>query len=162
MSTATVVRPGAASVARVRRQGRWPVRTVVVRGVVAVVLVLYAAISLYPFLWMASGAFKDQFEVVAGGNLIPHHPTLSTLTQTWNDLHFFDYFLNSLKVTGLTVVLVLAIYSAAGYAFAVLKFPFRKALYRVFLALLFVPSITVLLPIVLLENKLGLLGGHWG
>jgi multiple sugar transport system permease protein len=25
-----------------------------------------------------------------------------------------------------------------------------------------VPSVTVLLPIVLLENKLGLLGGHWG
>jgi multiple sugar transport system permease protein len=162
MSTATVARPAATSPVPVRRKARLPLRTVLVRGVVGVALALYAAISLYPFLWMASAAFKDQFEVVAGGNLIPHRPTISTLVQTWNDLHFFDYFLNSLKVTGLTVVLVLAVYSAAAYAFAVLAFPGKKAMYRLFLALLFVPSVTVLLPIVLLENKLGLLGGHWG
>jgi multiple sugar transport system permease protein len=162
MSTATGARPDATSPAPGRRKARLPLRTQIVRGVVGVALALYAAISLYPFLWMVSAAFKDQFEVVSGGNLIPHRPTFSTLAQTWNDLHFFDYFLNSLKVTGLTVVLVLAVYSAAGYAFAVLTFPAKEAMYRLFLALLFVPSVTVLLPIVLLENKLGLLGGHWG
>lgn len=137
-------------------------RNVVARAVVGLLLLLYAVVSVYPFLWMVSAAFKDQYEVVAGGHLIPHHPTLHTIVQTWNDLHFFDYFLNSLKVTGLTVVLVLVIYSMAGYAFAVLRFPGRRAIYRLFLALLFVPAVTVLLPLVLLENKLGLLGSHWG
>lgn len=135
---------------------------VAARAVVGLLLTLYAAVSLYPFLWMVSAAFKDQYEVVAGGHLIPHHPTLHTLAQTWNELRFFDYFLNSLKVTGLTVVLVLVVYSMAGYAFAVLRFPGRRALYRLFLALLFVPAATVLLPIVLLENELGILGTHWG
>ena len=125
-------------------------------------LVLYAAISLYPFLWMVSAAFKDQHEVIIDGHLVPHHPTLQTIVQTWNQLHFFHYFLNSLEVTGLTVVGTLVIYSMAGYAFAVLRFPFRRALYRLFLALLFVPAVTVLLPIVLLENKLGILGSHLG
>ncbi|GGM44826.1 carbohydrate ABC transporter permease [Dactylosporangium sucinum] len=134
----------------------------IARGVVFVLLLLYAAISVYPFLWMASAAFKDQFEVVASGSLIPRRPTLHTLAETWNELHFLDYFLNSLKVTALTVVLVLASYAAAGYAFSVLHFPARKALYRLFLALLFVPGVTVLLPIVLLEHKLNLLGTHWG
>jgi multiple sugar transport system permease protein len=163
MSTATVAPPVAASVpATGRRAPRRPLRTLVARAAVAVVLALYAAISLYPFAWMVSAAFKDKVEVVSGGHLIPHHPTLSTLKQTWSDLHFFDYFLNSLKVTGLTVVGVLVIYSAAAYAFSMLTFPGRTALYRMFIVLLFVPSVTVLLPIVLLENKLGLLGGHWG
>jgi multiple sugar transport system permease protein len=160
--TAIDVRPAVTSLPPARRRARRPLRTRVARVVVGALLAMYAAISLYPFLWMVSAAFKDQFEVVSGGHLIPHHPTLSTLIQTWNELHFFDYFLNSLKVTGSTVVLVLAVYSAAAYGFAVLAFPARKALYRLFLALLFVPSVTVLLPIVLLENKLGLLGGHWG
>ncbi|MEU0557029.1 carbohydrate ABC transporter permease [Dactylosporangium sp. NPDC006015] len=138
------------------------VRAWAARIVVGGLLLLYAAISLYPFLWMVSAAFKDQYEVVAGGHLIPHRPTLRTIVDTWQELHFFDYFLNSLKVTALTVVLVLAIYAAAGYAFAVLRFPGRTALYRMFMALLFVPGVAVLLPIVLLENRLGLLGGHWG
>jgi multiple sugar transport system permease protein len=163
VSTATSVRPEAADLPPAEtRPARRPLRSRVARAALAVPLALYAVISLYPFAWMVSAAFKDRFEVVSGGHLIPHHPTLATLAQTWSDLHFFDYFLNSLKVTGLTVVLVLAIYAAAGYAFAVLRFPARAALYRMFLALLFVPSVTVLLPIVLLENKLGLLGGHWG
>jgi multiple sugar transport system permease protein len=137
-------------------------RTWAAKTAVGALLLLYATISLYPFLWMVSAAFKDQHEVVDGGHLIPHHPTLQTFVDTWNELHFFDYFLNSVKVTALTVVLVLVIYAAAGYAFAVLRFPGRKALYRMFLALLFVPGVAVLLPIVLLENKLGLLGSHWG
>jgi multiple sugar transport system permease protein len=135
---------------------------VLARISIGLLLLLYAAISLYPFLWMVSAAFKDRFEVAAGGGLIPPRPTLQTLVETWNELHFFDYFLNSLKVTVLTVLLVLAIYSAAGYAFSVLDFPGRKALYRLFMVLLFVPGVTVLLPVVLLENKLGLLGSHWG
>lgn len=137
-------------------------RSVATRTVVGLLLVLYAAISLYPFLWMVSAAFKDQHEVIIDGHLVPHHPTLQTIVQTWNQLHFFHYFLNSLEVTGLTVVGTLVIYSMAGYAFAVLRFPFRRALYRLFLALLFVPAVTVLLPIVLLENKLGILGSHLG
>ncbi|GIH14311.1 carbohydrate ABC transporter permease [Rugosimonospora africana] len=162
MSTATIARPAASGLAVTRRRARPSPRVLATRAVVALLLLLYAAVSLYPFLWMVSAAFKNQYEVVAGGHLIPHHPTLHTLAQTWGELHFFDYFLNSLKVTALTVLLVLVIYSAAAYAFSVLRFPAKRALYRLFLALLFVPGVTVLLPVVLLENKLGLLGNHWG
>ncbi|MFF4755754.1 carbohydrate ABC transporter permease [Streptomyces sp. NPDC002514] len=132
------------------------------RVVVGLLLALYALVSLYPFLWMVSAAFKDQVEVVSGGHLIPHHPTFQTLIDTWNELHFFDFFVNSLLVTLYTVVLTVAFYSAAGYAFAVLRFPGRGALQKLFVSLLFVPGITVMLPIVLLENKMGILGTHWG
>lgn len=146
----------------VRRRRVPTAQVVIARGVVGFCLAAYALVSLYPFLWMLSAAFKDPIEVVAGGHLIPQRPTLRTLIDTWNDLHFFDYFLNSLKVTGLTTLLVVVIYAAAGYGFSQLRFPGRTALYRLFLVLLFVPGVTVLLPVVLLENQLGLLGNHWG
>ncbi|GHJ42402.1 carbohydrate ABC transporter permease [Streptomyces sp. TS71-3] len=132
------------------------------RLVVGVLLALYGLVSIYPFLWMVSAAFKDQYEVVRGGHLIPQHPTWDTLVSTWDRLHFFDYFLNSVQVMLLTAVLTLVIYAAAGYAFAVLRFPGRTALSRLFVSLLFVPGITVMLPIVLLENKMGILGTHIG
>ncbi|MFG1874021.1 carbohydrate ABC transporter permease [Sphaerisporangium sp. NPDC049003] len=137
-------------------------RTGVVRAVAYLALALYAAVSLYPFLWMASGAFKDRTEILAGGHLIPDRPTWDTLLQTWSRLHFLDYFVNCLKVTGLTVLGVLAIYSLASYAFAVLDFPGRRFLFWFFVALLFVPGITVLLPVVILEDRLGVLGSHLG
>lgn len=132
------------------------------RTVVAVLLAAYGLVSVYPFLWMVSAAFKDQIEVVRGGHLIPDDPTLQTFADTWNELHFFDFFLNSLLVTGYTVVLTLVIYAAAGYAFAVLRFPGRGFLQKLFVSLLFVPGITVMLPIVLLEDKMRILGTHWG
>jgi multiple sugar transport system permease protein len=144
------------------RAYRWPPRVIIARTVVALLLAGYAVVSLYPFLWMVSAAFKTQQEVIAGGHLIPHDPTLGTLVDTWNRLHFFDYFLNSLKVTVATTVGVVVIYSAASYAFAVLHFPGRSALYRLFVALLFVPGVVTLLPIVLLESRLAILGTHLG
>lgn len=132
------------------------------RTAVTVALAAYAVVSLYPFLWMVSAAFKTNSEVVSGGHLIPHHPTLQTLSDTWNKLDFFEYFTNSLKVTVLTTVLVVVVYAAASYAFAVLRFPGRRLFYRLFLALLFVPGVVTLLPIVLLESRLDILGTHWG
>ncbi|MEV4539603.1 carbohydrate ABC transporter permease [Asanoa sp. NPDC049518] len=132
------------------------------RVVPFLLLTAYAAISLYPFVWMVSGAFKDRLEVLSGGHLVPRRPTLETLADTWSRLHFFDYFLNSLQVTGLTVLGVLVVYSLAGYAFAMIEFPGRRFVFWFFVALLFVPSITVLLPLTILENKLGILGTHAG
>lgn len=137
-------------------------RRISAKVVIGVLLAVYGLVSLYPFLWMISAAFKNNIEVVRGGHLIPHSPTLHTLTSTWNQLHFFRYFVNSLEVTALTVVLTLVVYEAAGYAFAVLDFPGRGILQKLFISLLFVPGVTVMLPIVLLENKLHLLGTHMG
>jgi multiple sugar transport system permease protein len=127
-----------------------------------VVLGIYAVISLYPFAWMVSGAFKDSTEVLRGGELIPDHPTLATFAQTWGELDFLQYFGNSLVVTVSTVVGVLVVYSLASYAFGVLTFPGRKALYAGFISLLFVPGVTVLLPVVLLQQDLGVLGTQFG
>jgi multiple sugar transport system permease protein len=162
-AVSVVARPVAETTAvQPRRRTLPPLGKLAARGIVGLCLVAYALVSLYPFLWMVSASFKDQIEVVSGGHLIPDRPTLQTLIDTWQQLHFFDFFLNSLKVTALTVILVLVTYSAAGYGFSVLNFPGKKLFYRLFLILLFVPGVTVLLPIVLLENNLGLLGTHWG
>ncbi|MYR24969.1 MULTISPECIES: carbohydrate ABC transporter permease [unclassified Streptomyces] len=161
LSAPRATAPGAATGTRTTKKGT-PVTKIVVRTVIGLLLAAYAAVSLYPFLWMVSAAFKTNSEVQEGGHLIPHHPTLHTLTDTWNRLDFFDYFLNSVKVTVLTTVLVVVIYSAASYAFATLNFPGKKWLYRLFLVLLFVPGVVTLLPVVLLESKMDILGTHWG
>ena len=132
------------------------------RVIVYLLLTIYAVVSLYPFLLMISGALKDDKEILLDGHLVPHNPTLSTLSHTWSELDFLRYFGNSLEVTGFTTLGVLVIYSLAGYAFAVLRFPGRRLIYGLFISLLFVPGITVLLPVVILQQKLGILGTHLG
>ena len=127
-----------------------------------VLLALYALASLYPFLWMISASLKDSYEIVFNDNLIPDNPTLDTLINTWQRFEFVAYFGNSVVITGATTTGALVVYSLASYAFGVLSFAGRTALYRFFLVLLFVPSVTVLLPVILLERELGILGTHFG
>ena len=123
---------------------------------------MYAAISLYPFLWMVSGAFKGRTEILQGGHLIPHRPTLATLVDTWSRLHFFEYFRNSLQRHRLTVLGVLVVYSLASYAFAMLELPRAGGAVLVLRRAAVRPGITVLLPVTILEKELGILGTHAG
>jgi multiple sugar transport system permease protein len=132
------------------------------QAVAYLALAVYAVLCIYPFIWMASAAFKTYDEVLKNLSPIPWAPTLTTLTETWSKLHFFNYFFNSLKVSLLTVVGILFIYSLAAYAFAFIEFRGRDTIFVFFLSMLLVPGITVLLPLVILERRLGLLGTHAG
>lgn len=132
------------------------------RAVIGIALAVYTVVSIYPFLWMASGAFKTSRDAVGSSSLWPKYWSVEGFTSAWGDLHFQTYFLNSASVTAMTLVLIFVVYPAAGYAFSVLRFPLRNVLYWVFIALLFVPSIVTLLPTILLQGILGLLGTHFG
>ena len=143
----------AKSVARVPRALLW--------SLPVTALLIYALISLYPFIFMISAAFKGDREVFTNQSLIPRHPTLSALTSTWSQLHFGTYAINSCILAGTTVIFILAVFPLAAYAFAALRFPFRATLYGLFIAELFVPGVTALLPVVILDQKFGLLNTPW-
>lgn len=132
------------------------------KALIYAILVVYGLVSLYPFLWMVSASLKSNSEMVSNPGIIPIAPTFNTLVTTWQQLSFFTYFGNSLIVTLSATLGVLIVYSLASYAFAVVPFRGRTLLYRFFLLLLFVPGVTVLLPVVLLEKNLGILGTHFG
>jgi multiple sugar transport system permease protein len=125
-------------------------------------LTFYAVISVFPFVWMVGGAFRTSSQVLTAVSPIPLHPVLGTLTSTWDQLHFQQYLLNSLQVTVVAMLVVMVLYPLLAYALAVLRFRLRGVIYGLFVALLFVPSISVLLPLVLLEHSLGLLNTRVG
>jgi multiple sugar transport system permease protein len=139
------------------RPALWPLRSAAYA-----VLGLYAVVSGYPFVLMVSGAFKDVREVLDNPWPIPRRPTLETLRTTWDVLAFGDYVVNTIVIVVTSLMLILLVFPLAAYAFAVLRFPLRRILFGVFLSALFVPGVTLLLPIVLLDYRLGILGTPWG
>ncbi|MDQ4024069.1 MAG: carbohydrate ABC transporter permease [Actinomycetota bacterium] len=66
------------------------------------------------------------------------------------------YLLNSAIVSGLTVVFTLTVSVLGGYAFSRFRFPGRNALFLVTLAILMVPYATLLIPLYVLLNGIGL------
>jgi len=131
-------------------------------GVLAIAaFAVYAVVSVFPFVTMISGSLKTNTEVLTNPWPIPVNPTFDTLVDTWNALDFPTLLVNSLIIAGLSCLLILVIFPLAGYAFAVLEFPFKRVLFAIFVGALFVPGVTVLLPIVILDQQLGLLGTPW-
>ena len=118
----------------------------------------YAVLSLYPFLWMASSALKSNQEVLSNRSLIPRDLHFDALLATWQQLEVWRYLANSVLVTTATVAGIVIVYSLAGYGFALTSFWGRDVLFLGFLALLLVPGVTILVPLVQLLRALGLTG----
>lgn len=124
-------------------------------------LAFYALLSTYPFITLISGAFKSNTEARTNPWPFTKNPTTKAFVDVWVALDFPTLFANSLILVFLSCGLILLIFPLAGYAFALLNFPFKKILFATFVGALFVPGVTVLLPIIILDQKLHLLGTPW-
>ncbi len=107
---------------------------------------------------MISAALKSNQEVYRNPSLIPNQVRFDILIDVWNQLNFWKYFLNSLVISVAVVVGIVLIYSMAGYGFAKTSFWGKEFFFVGFVALLLVPGITILVPLVQLLKGLHLIG----
>ena len=128
-----------------------------------VALVAGALIALFPLFWMVSASFMqtgmaNQYPP----HLVPRHPTFAHYREIFTRLSMGRFVLNSaiisLAVTGLS----LFINSAAGYAFAKLRFRGRDKLFRGLMLGLVVPVQVAMLPLFLLFKEMRLINTYWG
>ncbi|NJC24465.1 multiple sugar transport system permease protein [Arthrobacter pigmenti] len=128
------------------------------RLIVGSLLAVYAVVSIFPFAVMVGGALKTNQQIISNPLPFTSPPTLQTLADTFDALNVPLLLFNSLVLAIGACLLVLLVYPLAGYAFAVLRFPFKRTIFAVFVGVLFVPGVTVLLPVVILDQNLGLYG----
>lgn len=128
------------------------------------VLVLYAVITLIPFLWAVSASFKPLAEIVSGEiNLIPHHFTLANYQQIFlEEPLFLRWLFNSVAIAVSVTLLNLGFNSLAGYALARLQFRGRQFWFLLILAVLAVPAQVTLIPTFLILKTFGWLNSYQG
>jgi putative chitobiose transport system permease protein len=120
-----------------------------------VLLVLIAVGMVLPFLWIFLTSFKGPNDVIYSipPQLIPHDPTFANYVRVWNQLPIAHFFLNSLTVAGVTVVLNVLITALAAYPFAKMKFRGRDAIFYLLLATFIVPPQLTYIPSYVLAVK---------
>jgi putative chitobiose transport system permease protein len=120
-----------------------------------VLLVLIAVGMVLPFLWIFLTSFKGPSDVIYSipPQLIPHDPTLANYVRVWNQLPIARFFLNSLIVAGVTVVLNVLITALAAYPFAKMKFRGRDIIFYLLLATFIVPPQLTYIPSYVLAVK---------
>ena len=74
---------------------------------------------------------------------------------------FFQWFGNTVVMTGLTLILKFFIITITAYGFAKMKFPGRDAIFLVLLAGLMIPSDIMIMPRYIIFKNLGILNPMW-
>jgi len=127
-----------------------------------IVMILLLVITLIPILWGFSLAFRSNQEIVNMKGLdrytfFPENPTVNNFIKLFSTVNIPRVFLLTLFVSLLVTVLSLILNSLAAYAFARIRFPFRKFLFALLLATLAVPVEILIIPLYPQIYKMGLM-----
>ncbi|MEZ4866691.1 MAG: carbohydrate ABC transporter permease [Caldilineaceae bacterium] len=119
------------------------------------VLSLIAFLMFLPFIITFIISFKSlpQFNHAAFLPTFPLHP--ENYVDAWRVVS--KYILNSIIVSGVSVVFMVALAALAAWAFARYPFPGREIFFYMVIALLMIPGELTLIPAFLLVKNLGLL-----
>ncbi|MDO4325421.1 MAG: carbohydrate ABC transporter permease [bacterium] len=122
------------------------------------VLIAGIGITILPFFWMITTAFKTQGESVQMPPVwLPSQWKFNNFMDILSKPTFVQAYLNTIFTTVITVVGQVLLCAMAAYSFARIKFPGRDILFLLVLGVLMVPSQIFLMPQYLIIQHMGLL-----
>lgn len=127
-------------------------------------LLALTLLTVGPFAWLLVTALKGPGENIFAypPSLWPASPTLDNFRQVWDAVPIGRYFLNSVAVSLVSVVLNVLLASLAAYPLARMRFRGSKGIEAALLATLMVPLPVLMIPLFLLVTKLGLINSYAG
>jgi multiple sugar transport system permease protein/sn-glycerol 3-phosphate transport system permease protein len=144
----------AESVQRARFRG--PNRSVRIKIVSFLILLIGAAIIMVPFFWMITTALKEASDVYLYPPVwIPIPPRISNVKEAMTLVPFWRFALNSGIIVSLVMLGTLLSCSFSAYGFARLRAPGRDFIFLLVLATMMLPSAVTLVPTYIAFNKLG-------
>jgi raffinose/stachyose/melibiose transport system permease protein len=123
------------------------------------ILILFAAIALYPVLGILVTALGTPGD--PSGFHVPSSLHFENFRAAWNEGHFSRY-LRSSAIVAVSVVAVSTVLSImSGYAFGLMRFRGATVLFYVFLLGLMVPEEAMIVPLYFDLRDLGLVNTYW-
>lgn len=118
--------------------------------------VFQLVITLTPFFFMIMNSFRKQFDMLQQG--VFHLPDPWYFKNYYEVIThgFFGYFLRSVLIVAVSLILMLAISAFAAYPLARMKFKLNGFIYATIVAMMSVPMHVTLIPIFKLTTNMGL------
>lgn len=145
--------------ARRRRRGAPSARegSLIGRILRLLLLVAFAALFLYPFVWLLAASLKPRGEVF-DNSLIPQTFMPENYAEVWSQLPLMSWMWNSLAIAFLAAAAVSISSSIVAFGFAYFRFPGRGVLFGLVLATMMLPGAVTMIPIYLIWKETGMLG----
>ena len=127
------------------------------KTITRVLILIILVVEIYPLFWLLSSSFKgeNQFDTKPLWTL-PQKFDFNNYSQAWTIAHLPTDAINSITVTLSSVVVILAVGSAAAFALEVMVWKGRGGILLFLVGGLMVPGQLVLLPLFEIYYKVGL------
>ena len=122
-----------------------------------VLLSIWAIIVIVPFLWVVLSSFKTTKEILASPFSLPAHWGFDNYAHAWTDAGIRQFFLNTVIVVGVALVLVMLLGAMCAYVLARFTFPGARFIYYLMLAGLTVPIFLAIVPLFFVLKNIGLI-----
>lgn len=126
------------------------------------ILILYFLYTIYPIYLMVVTSLKTNREIMSNPAGIPLQITFQGFVTLFQKENFGIYFMNTVFVTVVSIVLMLVISIPLSYALSRYTSKLSRTLFFVFLAGMMIPLRLGLLSLNDLLYKLGMINSHWG
>lgn len=130
----------------------------IVRLLVTIFLVFWAAVQIYPLVWLVFFSFKSNEEIF-GGNIMG--PPLVWKVENYSNAlmggNVFRYLFNSVWVSVVVVFVTSVLIATTGYALSRMRWKLKKAAYWVFISGMTIPLHATLLPLFILFRNMGIM-----
>jgi raffinose/stachyose/melibiose transport system permease protein len=123
-------------------------------------LSMVAIVTAYPIWWLLTVSLKTREDYVAHPFSVPTHVVIDNFAGILVDGILLRFFLNSVIVTAVSVIIVALISTMAGYAIARFQFRGRNVLLLAFLLTNMIPVTMLIIPLFLILRWMHLLGGY--
>ncbi|MBE5973601.1 carbohydrate ABC transporter permease [Lacrimispora xylanisolvens] len=124
------------------------------------ILTAVALVMIYPILWLVGATFKTNNEIFTTVGFIPKRIDFTPYIEGWKtrtQFTFTTFFLNTFQYVIPKILFCLISSTLVAYGFARFQFPFKKFLFSLLMATMFLPAVVTRIPLYLLWKNLGLL-----
>ena len=130
---------------------------------VYILMLVFTVLAIYPILWLFLQSLKTTQEYVINSKLaLPSSFFINNYPFVWNMGGFATLFTNSVIYTVITVVMVVILANMAGFAFGKIPFKITPFLHGLFIIGILLTVQSILIPIFLMVNAVGLFNTRLG
>lgn len=129
-------------------------------NILRVVFILASLLVVVPILWAVATSFKTSAEYLADPWALPGKLQFDNYVNAFVKANMGDYFLNSIFVTVLSLVILFLLVVPASYALSRFTFKFSKTINLMFMAGLFISANYIVVPLFLNLQKINGLDNH--
>lgn len=134
------------------------------KWILTIIMLLVGLICIFPFIFMISSSFKVSGEVMQFPfHLIPENFTMDNFTGLFQNgmYNFQKWYVNTVVMTGLCILIKIFFVSFTAYGFAKINFKGKNTIFLILLSAMMIPSDIMILPRYIIFKDLHILDTMW-